>query len=77
MGASWSESFIAGGRGVNMKGRVEGERDQGNAHLVQDRGQIGPTLKESKGEKERMSCLAWLRLDSSGAFYCCTECGVL
>lgn len=35
-----------------MKGRVEGERDQGNAHLVQDRGQIGPTQKETKREKE-------------------------
>ena len=39
-----------------MKGRVEGERDQGNAHLVQDRGQIGPAQKETKREKERMSC---------------------
>lgn len=48
-----------------MKGRVEGERDQGNAHLVQDRGQIGRTQKETKG-KRRMSCLAYLRLDSSG-----------
>lgn len=38
-----------------MKGRVEGERDQGNAHLVQDRGQIGPAQKETKREK-RMSC---------------------
>lgn len=35
-----------------MKGRVEGERDQGNAHLVQDRGQIGPAQKETKREKE-------------------------
>lgn len=34
-----------------MKGRVEEERDQGNAHLVQDRGQIGPTQKETKGKK--------------------------
>lgn len=49
-----------------MKGRVEGERDQGNAHLVQDRGQIGPTQKEMK-EKKRMSCLAYLCLDSSSA----------
>lgn len=35
-----------------MKGRVEGERDQGNAHLVQDRGRIGPTRKEKSGGKE-------------------------
>lgn len=31
-----------------MKGRVEEERDQGNTHLVQDRGQIGSTQKETK-----------------------------
>lgn len=51
-----------------MKGRVEGERDQGNAHLVQDRGQIGPAQKETKGKK-RMSCLAYLRLDSSSSSF--------
>lgn len=38
-GAAASESFIAGGRGVNMKGgRLRERRDEGNAHLVQDTG---------------------------------------
>lgn len=51
-----------------MEGRVEGERDQGNAHLVQDRGQIGPTKKGMEGEKGS-GLLACLRIDSSTASF--------
>lgn len=51
-----------------MKGRVEGERDQGNAHLVQDRGQIGPTQKETKGKK-RMSCFGIPPFRQQQCFY--------
>lgn len=47
-----------------MKGKVEGERDQGNAHLVQDRGQIGSTQRRRKGKRDGA---VWqcLRLESA------------
>lgn len=51
-----------------MKRRVEGERDEGNTHLVQDTGSDWPNKKGNEKGKKR-SCWAHLSLDSSGASF--------
>lgn len=51
-----------------MKRRVEGERDEGNTHLVQDMGSDWPNTKGNEKGKKR-SCWAHLSLDSSGASF--------